>query len=42
MTHATKSGVCHFACDSDAEAIELMKKLLGYLPSNNMERPPAN
>jgi len=40
MTHATKSGVCHFACDSDAEAIELVKKLLGYLPSNNMEDPP--
>ncbi|MFO7996970.1 MAG: carboxyl transferase domain-containing protein [Dehalococcoidia bacterium] len=40
MTHATKSGVCHFACDSDAEAIELMKKLLSYLPSNNMEDPP--
>ncbi len=40
MTHATKSGVCHFACDSDAEAIELVKKLLSYLPSNNMEDPP--
>jgi len=40
MTHATKSGVCHFACDSDAEAIELIKKLLSYLPLNNMEDPP--
>jgi acetyl-CoA carboxylase carboxyltransferase component len=40
MTHATKSGVCHFACDSDAETIELVKKLLGYLPLNNMEDPP--
>jgi acetyl-CoA carboxylase carboxyltransferase component len=40
MTHATKSGVCHFACDSDAEAIELIKKLVGYLPPNNMEDPP--
>jgi acetyl-CoA carboxylase carboxyltransferase component len=40
MTHATKSGVCHFACDSDAEAIEVVKKLLSYLPSNNMEDPP--
>ncbi len=40
MTHATKSGVCHFACDSDAEAIELIRKLLGYLPLNNMEDPP--
>ena len=35
MSHATKSGVCHFACDSDAEAIELIKRLLSYLPSSN-------
>jgi acetyl-CoA carboxylase carboxyltransferase component len=40
MTHATKSGVCHFVCDSDAQAIELIKKLLSYLPSNNKEDPP--
>jgi len=40
MSHATKSGVCHFACDSDAQAIELIKKLLDYLPSNNTENPP--
>jgi acetyl-CoA carboxylase carboxyltransferase component len=43
MSHATKSGVCHFACDSDAQAIELIKKLLGYLPSSNREgeHPPS-
>ncbi|MFW6117918.1 MAG: acyl-CoA carboxylase subunit beta [Chloroflexota bacterium] len=41
MTHATKSGVCHFACDGDAQAIELIMKLLSYLPSNNMEGPPS-
>lgn len=40
MVHATKSGVCHFVCDNDAQAIELIKKLLSYLPSNNMEDPP--
>ncbi|MGQ9545793.1 MAG: acyl-CoA carboxylase subunit beta [Dehalococcoidia bacterium] len=40
MAHATKSGVCHFVCDSDEQAIELIKKLLSYLPSNNMENPP--
>ena len=40
MAHASKSGVCHFACDSDSEGIELIKKLLSYLPSNNMEDPP--
>jgi acetyl-CoA carboxylase carboxyltransferase component len=37
ISHATKSGVCHFACDSDAQAIELIKKLLSYLPSSNRE-----
>ena len=41
MTHAATSGVCHFACDSDGEAIELMRRLLTYLPSNNMEEPPV-
>jgi acetyl-CoA carboxylase carboxyltransferase component len=40
MSHATRSGVCHFACDGDARAIELIKILLSYLPSNNMETPP--
>ena len=37
--HANKTGECHFACDSDAQAIELVKKLLSYLPSNNREGP---
>jgi acetyl-CoA carboxylase carboxyltransferase component len=41
MTHAARSGVCHFACDSDGEAIQLMRELLSYLPSNNMEEPPG-
>ena len=40
MTHNTKSGVAHFACESDAEAITEIRKLLGYLPSNNTETPP--
>jgi len=37
ISHATKSGVCHFACDSDAQAIGLIKKLLSYLPLSNRE-----
>jgi acetyl-CoA carboxylase carboxyltransferase component len=41
MVHNTKSGVAHFACDSDAQAIEQIRELLSYLPSNNMEDPPA-
>lgn len=40
MTHNAISGVAHFACDSDADAIELIKELLTYLPSNNGELPP--
>jgi acetyl-CoA carboxylase carboxyltransferase component len=40
IAHNTKSGVAHFACDDDSHAIERMKDLLSYLPSNNMEEPP--
>ncbi len=40
MTHNEKSGVAHFACESDAEAIEQIRCLLSFLPSNNMEDPP--
>jgi len=38
--HNTKSGVAHFACESDTHAIEMIKELLSYLPSNNMDDPP--
>jgi acetyl-CoA carboxylase carboxyltransferase component len=40
MTHNEKSGVAHFACENDADAIEQIKRLLSFLPSNNMEDPP--
>jgi methylmalonyl-CoA decarboxylase subunit alpha len=40
MTHNAKSGVAHFACESDEDAIGRIKELLSYLPSNNMEDPP--
>jgi methylmalonyl-CoA decarboxylase subunit alpha len=40
MTHNEKSGVAHFACENDQDAIERIKELLSYLPSNNMEDPP--
>ena len=39
-THSTKSGVAHFAAGDDAQAIELIKALLSYMPQNNMEDPP--
>ncbi|MCE5242157.1 MAG: methylmalonyl-CoA carboxyltransferase, partial [Desulfobacteraceae bacterium] len=41
MTHASRSGVSHFACESDADCIEQIKKLLSYYPDNNMEDPPV-
>jgi len=41
MAHNEKSGVAHFACESDADAITQIKKLLAYLPANNMEEPPV-
>jgi len=40
MAHNAKSGVAHFACESDADAIDQIKRLLSYLPNNNMEDPP--
>lgn len=40
MTHATKSGVAHFAFDNEAICLERIRKLLSYLPSNNVEDPP--
>ena len=40
MAHNEKSGVAQFACESDADAINQIKRLLSYIPSNNMEDPP--
>ena len=40
MTHNMKSGVAQFACDTDEQAIQEIKKLLSYLPQSNEERPP--
>src|SRR2546425_4615868 len=40
MTHASVSGVAHFAVQDDASALALIRDLLSYLPSNNMEDPP--
>ena len=38
--HATKSGVAHFAVDTEEEGVELIRNLLSYIPQNNMEEPP--
>ena len=38
--HSEASGVCHVATDSEADALYLIRKLLSYLPQNNMEDAP--
>ena len=40
MTHNAKSGVAHFAVEDDREAIALVRELLGFMPSNNLDEPP--
>ena len=38
--HSTKSGVSHFLVEDEEEGTLLIRKLLSYLPSNNLEEPP--
>jgi acetyl-CoA carboxylase carboxyltransferase component len=38
--HSETSGVCHIATDSEADTLYLIRKLLSYIPNNNMEDPP--
>jgi len=40
--HASKSGVAHFACENDEDAIEQIKVLLSFLPNNNVDDPPVS
>jgi len=40
-THNTKSGVAHYMGHDEEDAIEYVKSLLSYLPSNNMDPAPA-
>ena len=39
-THASKSGVTHFACENEVDALERIKQLLSYMPSNCEDEPP--
>jgi propionyl-CoA carboxylase beta chain len=41
QTHNAKSGVAHFAAEDEAGAIRILRELLSYLPSNNLDDPPA-
>jgi acetyl-CoA carboxylase carboxyltransferase component len=38
--HSTESGVCHVVGDSEADTMFLIRKMLSYLPQNNLEDPP--
>ena len=38
--HSTKSGVTHFTASTEEEAIALIKKLMSYIPQNNLEKTP--
>ena len=40
MTHASKSGVAHFAAENEEHCLALIRQLLSYIPQNNMEDPP--
>jgi propionyl-CoA carboxylase beta chain len=40
MTHNAKSGVAHFVAQDDADCCAMIRELLTFLPSNNMEDPP--
>ncbi|MGD8628454.1 MAG: acyl-CoA carboxylase subunit beta [bacterium] len=39
-THATKSGVAHFMCEDEYDCFARIKKLLSFLPQNNLGDPP--
>jgi propionyl-CoA carboxylase beta chain len=40
QAHNTKSGVAHFAAEDEGGAIRILRELLSYLPSNNLDGPP--
>jgi propionyl-CoA carboxylase beta chain len=40
MTHNARSGVAHFAVPDDRECLRLIRELLSYMPSNNVDEAP--
>jgi propionyl-CoA carboxylase beta chain len=42
MTHNATSGVAHFAAEDDRECLALIRELLSFLPSNNVDDPPRH
>ena len=41
LAHSTRSGVAHFVMESEEECLANVRRLLGFLPSNNQEDPPV-
>ncbi|MGE0026850.1 MAG: acyl-CoA carboxylase subunit beta [Thermoleophilia bacterium] len=39
-SHATRSGVAHFAADSEAECLDAVRDLMSFIPQNNLDAPP--
>ncbi len=40
-THASKSGVCHFAYPNEVSTLNAVRELVAYLPANNLDVAPA-
>ena len=40
MVHASKSGVAHFVGETEESTLQLIRELVGYIPSNNFEEAP--
>src|SRR5262249_56164051 len=40
MTHNETSGVAHFLAHDDAECLSMIRELLSFMPSNNIDDPP--
>ena len=38
--HSTRTGIAHFACEGDEECLQEVRRLVSFLPANNMEDPP--
>ena len=40
ITHATKSGVAHFAAENEVDCLQKIRTLVSFIPSNNLDDPP--
>ncbi len=40
-THNSKSGVAHYMAEDESDALDYVRALLSYLPSNNLDEPPT-